>query len=59
MKKISLLLLGLALTVFVNAQQWTKNLPTRKASSAHTFFDYQNAFYSYCESYNVKGGFYI
>lgn len=59
MKKISLLLLGLVFGVFVNAQQWTKNLPTEKASSTHTFFDYQKAFYSYWESYNVKGGFYI
>lgn len=59
MKKISLLLLGLVFGVFVNAQQWTKNLPTEKASSAHTFFDYQKAFYSYWESYNVKGGFYF
>lgn len=59
MKKISLLFLSLAFVAFVNAQQWTKNLPTEKASSAHTFFDYQNAFYSYWESYKVKGGFYI
>lgn len=59
MKKISLLLLGLVFGLFVNAQQWTRNLPTEKASSAHTFFDYQKAFYSYWESYNVKGGFYF
>ncbi len=59
MKKISLLFLSLAFVAFVNAQQWTKNLPIEKTSSAHTFFDYQNAFYSYWEPFNVNKGFYI
>jgi photosystem II stability/assembly factor-like uncharacterized protein len=59
MKRISLLILSLLFVAFVNAQQWTKNLPKEKASSSFTFFDYQNAFYSYWEPYNVKGGFYI
>jgi len=59
MKKISLVFLSFMFVVFVNAQQWTNNLPKEKASSSHTFFDYQKAFYSYWEPYNVKGGFYI
>ena len=59
MKKITLLFLTLTLVASLSAQQWTKNLPIEKASSAYTFFDYQNAFYSYWEPYNVKGGFYI
>jgi len=39
----------------VNAQQWHKNLP-QKAEANYTFYDYQNAFNEYWESYNVLGG---
>lgn len=59
MKKYLLLLASILLTISIYAQPWTKNLSIEKSTSAHTFFDYQNAFYSYWEPYHVKGGFYI
>lgn len=59
MKRTILLFLSLLFIGVVSAQQWTKNLPTQKASSEHTFYDYQDAFYSYWESYNVKNGKYV
>ncbi len=59
MKKSILLIFSLLMVIMLNAQQWTKNLPKEKSSSTYTFSDYQNAFYSYWEPYNLKGGFYI
>lgn len=59
MKRTILLFLSLLFVGILSAQQWTKNLPTQKASSEHTFYDYQDAFYSYWESYKVKDGKYI
>jgi photosystem II stability/assembly factor-like uncharacterized protein len=40
------------------AQQWIKNLPAGKAKEDLTFYDYQNAFYSYWAPYNVENGWY-
>ena len=42
----------------VTAQEWTKNLP-QKAPSEITFFDYQKAFYQYCDKIGVEDGYYF
>ncbi|MDA3906379.1 MAG: T9SS type A sorting domain-containing protein [Bacteroidales bacterium] len=59
MKKFTLFLIGFAFALSVNAQQWTKNLPSEKTSSTYSFYDYQNAFYTYWEPFNIKRGYYI
>lgn len=41
------------------SQNWLENLPSDKPKSELTFFDYQNAFYSYWNSYNVENGYYL
>lgn len=58
MKRFLFLLISFLLAGSINAQPWTKNLPTEKASSAYTFYDYQNAFCSYWEPFHVKRGYY-
>ena len=40
------------------SQDWSDNLPKNKTESQLTFFDYQNAFYSYWSKYNVVNGYY-
>ncbi|MBP7075848.1 MAG: T9SS type A sorting domain-containing protein [Bacteroidales bacterium] len=40
------------------SQQWLKNLPQNNSKNELTFFDYQNAFYSYWDQYHVKDGYY-
>ncbi len=42
----------------IDAQEWTKNLP-QKDPSELTFFDYQNAFYQYCDELGVDEGYYF
>jgi len=42
----------------VFAQNWQANLPEDKSKSELTFFDYQNAFNSYWDQYDVKNGYY-
>ena len=59
MKKIILLIISILMITVVDAQPWTKNLPAEKSSSSYTFFDYQKAFYTYWEPFNVKRGVYI
>ena len=41
------------------SQDWSENLPKNKTESQLTYFDYQNAFYSYWSKYNVVNGYYI
>lgn len=41
------------------SQEWLNNLPQNKSKSELTFFDYQKAFYSYWQPYNVVNGYYI
>lgn len=59
MKKYTLLFFILLFAVAVDAQQWTRNLPNEKSTAAYSFYDYQDAFYSYWEPFNVKDGYYI
>ncbi|WP_462281437.1 VPS10 domain-containing protein [Salinivirga cyanobacteriivorans] len=59
MKRISLLLTGLFMAVFLSAQPWTQNLPADKSSGELTLFDYQKAFEAYWEAYDLKDGYII
>lgn len=49
----------LLVSTFVYSQDWLQNLPSNKSKSEYTFYDFQKAFYSYWEPYNVTDGFYI
>jgi len=61
MKTITSLILFIFLIFNVSAQEWKKNLPKEKIQNESlTFFDYQDAFYEYWESYNIdRRGYYI
>lgn len=59
MKKFLLLFFIILFAVTVDAQQWTKNLPKEKSTATYSFFDYQNAFYSYWEPFNLNNGYYV
>jgi len=59
MKKLILIILGVFFIIKLDAQPWTKNLSIEKSTASHTFFDYQNAFYSFWEPFNVKNGQYL
>ena len=58
MKKVYLLAVIMFLTGLLQAQPWLKNLPQNKTRAELTFFDYQNAFYTYWKPYNVDKGVY-
>ncbi len=58
MKRLSFFVFLLIIVSYSYAQQWTDNLPTTKKSSELTLFDYQKAFNSYWDKYEVRGGFY-
>lgn len=58
MKKIYFVLFAFFFTSTIVAQNWLENLPQSKSKSELTFFDYQNAFYSYWNPFNVVHGFY-
>ena len=59
MKKYTFILVLIWLSLSLNAQQWTKNLPLEKSSSSYLLHDYQKAFYSYWEPFGVKNGVYL
>jgi parallel beta-helix repeat protein len=52
MRKFYFFSLLIVVPLFLNAQPWRKNLPANSKKN-YTFFDYQNAFNDYWESYNV------
>lgn len=51
-------LFAILISLSVNAQQWLQNLPKEKSQSEYTLFDYRQAFNSYWDKYDVKGGYY-
>ncbi|MFA5417482.1 MAG: PKD domain-containing protein [Bacteroidales bacterium] len=58
MKKSFLLILGILLFNLVHPQEWTIKLEEkRKLNHELTFFDYQDAFYEWCEEKKVQEGF--
>ena len=59
MKKIYFIFFLLFFSSSLKAQKWIENLPQNKSESELTFFDYQNAFYSYWEPFNVIHGSYF
>lgn len=59
MKAIITLFLILSFFSVTFSQKWLENLPQNKSKSEFTFFDYQKAFYSFWEPYNVVNGYYI
>lgn len=55
-------ILLIVLIVFANisfGQAWLENLPKTKTTKDLTLFDYQKAFNSYWDNYNVKNGKYL
>jgi len=58
MKNFILLILSFLVFNAVDAQPWLENLPVEKSSSTFTFYDYQNAFNTYWEPYQVKRGYF-
>ncbi|MBN1652124.1 MAG: T9SS type A sorting domain-containing protein [Bacteroidales bacterium] len=58
MKKCILFILSFFVIIAVDAQPWMENLPTEKSSSSYTFYDYQKAFNTYWEPYQVKRGYF-
>ncbi len=59
MIKYKLLFVILFLTSTIFSQAWIQNLPQNKSKSELTYFDYQNAFYSYWAPFNVVNGYYL
>lgn len=59
MKKIYFIFFLVFFSSSLKAQKWLENLPQNKSESELTFFDYQNAFYSYWEPFNVIHGSYF
>jgi hypothetical protein len=57
-KYLSMLIFATLLSLSVNAQQWMQNLPKEKSQSEYTLSDYREAFNSYWDKYDVKGGYY-
>jgi hypothetical protein len=53
-----LLIVGF-ISINASAQVWLDKLPQNKPLDSLTFYDYQEAFNSYWEPYNVKGGYFI
>ncbi len=59
MKKAYLLFFSLFLFASSGfAQEWLQNLPKNKAKENLTLFDFQKAFNTYWDKYDVKGGYY-
>ena len=56
--KYILLIVGF-ISINASAQVWLDKLPQNKSLDSLTFYDYQEAFNSYWEPYNVKGGYFI
>lgn len=59
MRNVIALFFVLSIFTVSFSQKWLENLPQNKSKSEFTFFDYQKAFYSYWEPYNVVNGYYI
>lgn len=58
MKIICTTLFFIASFLCLKAQPWLDNLLQNKSRSELSFFDYQDAFYSYWEPFNVVDGYY-
>jgi hypothetical protein len=60
MRKL-LLIAVLIFPILAFSQPWLENLPQKKSTeSSYNFYEYQEAFYSYWDSYNVDNhGYYI
>jgi len=56
MKKVILILIAIWSINQVSGQAWLDNLP--KNTTEYSFYDYQSAFNSYWDSYNVENGYY-
>lgn len=54
-----MLLFASLLSLTASAQKWLQNLPQDKSRSEYTLYDYRDAFNSYWDKYNVKGGYYF
>ncbi|MEO5906493.1 MAG: hypothetical protein ABIQ11_07195 [Saprospiraceae bacterium] len=59
MKLLYSLTVCIFFTTFIYAQPWLKNLPAQRTKAELTFFDYQQAFYSYWEPFKVDNGWYM
>ena len=59
MKKIYFLFCLTIISLNAFSQNWLKNLPNSRNNEKNTFYDYQNAFNSYWNSYDVKKGYYL
>ena len=59
MIKYKILFVILFISSISFSQDWVKNLPQNKSKSELTYFDYQNAFYSYWAPFNVVNGYYL
>ncbi len=59
MLKSAILYIFLFFSFISFSQDWSENLPKNKTENQLTFFDYQNAFYSYWSKYNVINGYYL
>lgn len=59
MKHLLMLLIVVVAVSFATAQPWIQNLSKNKNASELTLKDYQEAFYSYWESFNLERGYYI
>jgi len=56
MKKVILIIIAIWSINQVTGQAWLDNLP--KNTTEYNFYDYQSAFNSYWDSYNVENGYY-
>ncbi|MCP4552102.1 MAG: hypothetical protein GY834_08715, partial [Bacteroidetes bacterium] len=60
MKKLLLVVILLLSTQFLSAQGWRKNvIVSNKTDQKPSFYDLQNAFYSYWDDLNLKSGRYV
>lgn len=60
MKNYLLVICSILISAYSFSQEWVQDLPQDKLENGSlTFYEIQDAFYNYWESYNVENGYYI